>query len=100
MFEGKKITKATVKSFVRKNIDNLHIKTTRTFDGMVDGCIIVKGGFEKVSTGAGHEEHTLGVKGVWLVNGSRDYFQAYKKDGFVGIEVYNCCGSFILAIKE
>lgn len=98
----KKITKATFKSFVKKNRENLLIKTKSSFDGMTDGIERFKdNGFSKaVEAYRVHEEHNLGIQGIWLVNGSRDYFEAYNKDGFVGIEVSNCCGNFVVAIKE
>lgn len=99
MFQGKKITKATLKSFVKKNIDSLYIEKKSEFNGMVDGVERCAGGFVKVERTDLHVENTLGVKGVWIVNGSRDYFTAYQGAGFVGIEVYNCCGSFVLAVK-
>ena len=43
--------------------------------------------------------HTLGVNGAWFVGDSRDYFTAYDDGQFSGYEVYNCCGSFVLAVK-
>ena len=100
MFEGKKITKATLKSFVKKNAGSLYIKKKRSFDGVVDGCIIIREGFSPVVSTQNNREHTLEITGAWLVNGSRDYFNAYQDDNFVGIEVYNCCGNFIIAIKK
>ena len=32
-----KITKATVKSFIKKNIDDMYINVRSSFDGMTDG---------------------------------------------------------------
>lgn len=36
---SKKITMATVKAFVKKNINQLHVKCCSRFDGMVD-CVM------------------------------------------------------------
>lgn len=43
--------------------------------------------------------HTLGIAGVWLVGQSRDYFNSFNSDGFTGIEVYNSCGNFVIAVQ-
>lgn len=94
-----KITLATVKKFVRENKDNLFINIESSFDGMTD-CIQSRNGrFAKAVPGE-YGGHTLGIKGAWFVGHSDDYFQAYEKENMKGIEVSNCCGSFILAIQK
>ena len=95
-----KITKATLKSFVRKNANKLFINVKSSFDGQVDGCEPCHAGFQPAVRSEIHEGHTLGYKGIWLVSGSRDYFRPYNENGFEGIEVSNCCGYFIVAIKK
>jgi hypothetical protein len=96
----KNITRATVKSFIKKNKENLFINVTSSFDGMVDGCMPQKGGFVKAKEDTHNIENTLGINGAWFVGSSRDYFTAYDKNGFEGIEVYNSCGCFTLAVKK
>lgn len=96
----KKITLATVKSFVKKNADQLYIDVRRKFDGMIDGERTIDDGFSKAAISDLSNEHTLGVSGAWFVGSSRDYFNAYDDENYTGIKVYNCCGSFILAIKK
>lgn len=97
---AKRITLATVKSFIKANCDKLWINVTSRFDGMTDMCEQQYGGFKKVTTfTADHPEHTRGIAGAWFVGDSRDYFSHYSKDGFEGIQVSNSCGRFILAIK-
>lgn len=92
---------ATVKSFVRKNHDNILIYTKSRFDGMVDGC---RGtgdvGFDPVTWTMDHVDMTLGIQGAWFVGSSRDYITPFDKDGVVGFEIYNCCGSFAIGIKK
>ena len=101
-----KITLATVKKFVRENLDNetLFIKKKSAFDGMTDGVEYnTKATFEKaekLESTEQNEKYKLRVAGAWFVGSSRDYFNQYEDDHFKGIEVYNCCGSFILAIKK
>lgn len=56
--------------------------------------------FQPIVQGASYVENTLGIEGVWLVGSSRDYFRLYEFQGMVGIEVSNCCGSFILAVRD
>lgn len=95
-----KITKATFKSFVKKNRDNLMILSKSNFDGMSD-CVMSTGqtAFVKAVNTDNPHENNLGINGIWLVGGSRDYFSAYDKDGYKGIDVYNCCGHFVVAVK-
>jgi hypothetical protein len=95
-----KITKATLKSFVKKNLPNLLISKRSSFDGMVDGVVASSDkSFQPIRLGAGHIENTLDIHGVWLVGSSRDYFTAYDDGRFKGIEVSNSCGWFILGVK-
>lgn len=99
----KKITLATVKSFIRNNQDNLYIKVKSNFDGMQDMVCEVKSNFTKVNTSEWAEKcksNTLGIVGAWFVGQSRDYFSNYEGEEYRGIEVHNCCGSFILATKS
>jgi len=100
MKKAKKITKATFKSFIRKNQGTLYIKCMSSFDGMTD-CVEYdnKAGFEKVTENDSCHGNTLGISGVWLVGGSRNWFKKYEDAEYEGIEVSNCCGSFILAVK-
>jgi len=94
----KKITRATIKKFVREN-DKLYVNVKREFDGMIDGCRDHHNGFVPAKQTTEHAEHTLGVTGVWLVGQSRDYFRKYEDGAFDGYEVSNCCGCFIIATK-
>ena len=97
----KKITKTTIKSFIRKNLENMYIRNNSRFDGMYD-CVTDcgDGSFRKAEQSTKHNDYTLGVDGAWFVNGSNNYFRPYEANGFVGYEVSNCCGNFILAIRE
>jgi hypothetical protein len=69
----KKITMATLKSFINKNKAALFINVLSEFDGMTDGCESRDGGFQKIEVKT-FEPHTLGIKGLWLVGSSRDNF--------------------------
>lgn len=96
-----RLTLASLKKFVRDNREGLHIKVRSDFDAMTD-CVQQNPNstFRPVEADTFRsQEHTLGIRGAWLVLGSRDYFKAYEEEGFKGIEVYNCCGSFILATR-
>lgn len=98
MFTNKRITRATVKSFINKHKDKLQIKVGSTFDGMTDSVERVQDEFSAVKFGANHVDNTLGMHGAWFVGSSRDHLSAYTAGGMTGISVYNCCGSFIIAI--
>ncbi len=96
----KKITLATVKSFIKKNIGNIYIDVKSEFSGMIDGLEFNNDGFFKALDSDGNNNHTLGIQGAWFVGSSRDYFDAFENDTLTGIKVVNACGSFILAIKK
>ena len=91
----KKITLATLKSFVRKNADALFCQTRSRFDGMTDCIQEVKDCFTSIAS-----ENAIGHKGVYLVGGSRNRFWHFENESFVGIEVSNCCGRGILAVRK
>lgn len=93
-----KITKATFKSFLRKNESKVLVKVGSSFDPMVDCVMPVADKFEPAREANYPCENNLGLAGVWLVGGSRDYFTEYVKDGLVGIRVSNCCGAFVVAV--
>lgn len=96
----KRVTLATFKSFLRKNEGKLFIKVKSEYDGMTDGIEQVKGDFVPAIKEDGNLDNTLGYKGVWIVRCGRDYFEKYEDDRFEGIEVSNCCGNFIVAVKK
>ena len=95
----KKITRATFKSFVKKNREELFVLEKTRFDGMVD-CVTE---CDRTPTKAKPsdlkcEEHTLGISGVWLVGRSADWFKAYEDEVFKGIAVSNSCGSCVVCV--
>lgn len=97
----KKITLATIKSFIRKSNKSLHILCKSRFDGMTD-CVESTGTKEfspaLISDSPG--SHDLGIHGAWFVGSSRDYFSAFDDGVLTGYVISNCCGSFTLAIKK
>jgi len=95
----KKITKATLKSFIRKNKEKLFINVKSEFDGMTDGLESRHEGFVKAHYDTAVDpKYCLGVSGVWMTH--RNYFYPYNDGTFEGIEYMNCCGSAILAVKK
>jgi len=95
----KKITLATIKSFIRKNREKLWISNRSDFDGMVDCVMECSGEWRQARQTERHVSNTLGVGGAWFVLRSNDWFSAYTADGFTGFGVSNSCGDFVLAIK-
>jgi len=95
----KKITKATIKSFIKNN--EIYIIEESKFNGMTDCVENTESSSirlaERVTEGS--TQYNLGIKGAWFVGSSRDYFEAYEVDGYKGYRVYNCCGSFVLLAK-
>lgn len=99
---------ATVKSFV-KHSDKLFVEKKSKFDGMVD-CVMPCENSELKEIS---KEDALGSNGAWVVGSSRDYFNYKEMEltkkfintsgkliqenvKYVGIEIYNSCGSAIL----
>lgn len=98
----KKITLATLKSFIRKNGDNMLVNVKSSFDGMVDGCTANNNGFLKAQPTEREylKENNLGFAGIWVVGSGRDYIKSYNENNMKGFEVSNCCGRFIVAIAS
>ncbi|HNV97518.1 MAG TPA: hypothetical protein PKL13_04435 [bacterium] len=94
-----KITLATLKKFIRENKQNLFLKRKSDFSGMTDGIEIIREDFSPITLTDSNLENTLGIQGVWVVGGSRNYFTPFVEGNYVGIDVYNCCGSFLLTTK-
>ena len=84
---------------------NKHQLTTlilNSFDGMTD-CVEYdrNATFSKVdSTKIDFEKRCFGIDGFWTVGSSRDYIKPISENGFTGFEVYNCCGTSLIAIKN
>jgi len=95
-----KVTRATLKSFIKKNREKLLVSEKSCFDPMEDGVrsCADKGFYPATSSYVAHD-CTYGVAGVWVVGGGRDCITPFEKDGLKGFEVYNCCGSFAVAIS-
>lgn len=94
---AKRITRATLKSFIRKNIANLYTIEFSTFNGMID-C--VDKGLQKLTKEKEYDftqEYTLGLHNIWLCG--HDGYEEYEYQGMKGIYIYNCCGSYAVLTK-
>lgn len=111
---SKKITIATVKSFIKKHRASLLINVYSSFDGMQD-MVTTTGdhGFHPIRNREWYDRDTgkyvpvphdncdsLGICGVWFVNGSRDRCRVYDTPTHTGYTVYNCCGEWTVAISK
>lgn len=85
----KKITLTTIKSFIKRQLknENLYIKNENN-------------DWRKALAAQIHTDYNQGVSSAWFVRGSRDYFTEFANDLYIGYEVSNSCGSFILAMKR
>jgi hypothetical protein len=94
-----KPTLATVKKFVRQNRARLLVRNLSDFDGMTD-CVerCADRGFR--SAAPGKYTNDLGIAGAWFVFNSRDSISPLNESGMSGFHIYNCCGSFDLAIPD
>jgi len=103
----KKPNRTTFKTFLKHGYGKLFIKNLSSFDGMVD-CVMPMDnqGWHKLTPKddqkdlpineiMGSHDYNLGFNGIWLTK-QRDFFNWYKSNDYVGIEVSNCCGNFII----
>ena len=96
-----KHTMADLKRFVARNYHSgLELRVESQFDGMTD-CVESNPAARWVEAKPTTRclENTLGIEGVWVVGNSRDRIKLTEVDGRIGFCVYNCCGSFTIAIK-
>ena len=93
-----KITKATVKTFIKG--DGLLIQCLTRFNGMVDGVDeVADQSIKPAELTHSHLKETLRIQGCWFVGRGGiggDYFERYETPEHYGIRVSNCCGSFLL----
>lgn len=95
-----KKTLSSLKAFIRKNKNNLYIKQTSDFNGMIDGVEICENAtFVKVQPEEidFNSKYTLGINGLWLVGNSRDSITFNEESNTY--RVYNSCGSCELLAK-
>lgn len=100
LLETKKITLASLKSFAKRNADNLYTYEKSSFDGMTDCVQETNRGWFKTKITDDTYFYRTGIQGIYTVGNSRDLFELYEDDEYFGIEVYNCCGTSILAVKK
>lgn len=100
-----KVTRSTLKSFLKKNAGNLYVSEHSRFDGMTDCVERSESKFRRAVNQVfdPKQEYTLGISGIWTVGQSRDSFTAVtvvdQTGTYEGIYCYNCCGSWTVAIK-
>lgn len=97
----KKLTIATVKAFIRKNLSKLLIEVRYDFDGMSD-CVHSTGskGFVPASASSNpHEKYNMGINGVWFTSG-RNGVNRVETATHIGYEVGNSCGLWTVAVAK
>jgi hypothetical protein len=95
----KRITMATIKSFIKKNSEELFLKKINSYDGMCDGVNErAAHGFTQVEFNHQSHANQLGIPGAWFTPGG-NLLTEYNDGVFKGFDVYNCCGHFIIAVK-
>ena len=96
--ETKKITRATFKAFIKKNIANLYTVCFSEFNGMTDGLDFYEDPeVHKETTYDFGNKYTLGLSNVWLCGDDR--YSLIEYNGMHGIKYYNCCGSGAILTK-
>ncbi len=97
---AKKITLATVKSFIRKNREALFVRTDSRFNGMIDCCQETNESGFSPAMPVELSPNTQGVRGVWFVHSNRNFFRSFSNADFTGYEVSNCCGRFAVVVRK
>ena len=96
-----KITLATLKKFIREhNPAILEIKVLRDHYNNAGGEYQPDWQPVQSDDCPDLQKNTLGIKGLWLVGHSRDYFSLFTEPERTGIMCSNCCGSWILAWRR
>lgn len=98
-----KVTLATLKSFLKKNDGKIYVYNKSRFDGMCDGVRDIHDAQWILSPYKYNSEKRNSFGHTHLihcVDSGGNLVTPYSKDGFIGFEVYNCCGCFVVAIKE
>jgi hypothetical protein len=97
--EMAKTTLATIKSFIKKNSNNLYLMRYHKFDSSYDGIRLDPNpAFEQVTYNPVSDSHRLGIDGAWFTYGGNN-FTPYDDGVYKGFNVYNCCVNFVIAIK-
>ena len=96
----KRITLTTLKAFARSNKDRIYAKVESDFDGMTDSVTGVLDDFEKTEILEPSNYCRTGIRKIYTVYGNRNYCEFWEDENFAGINVYNCCGNSILAVKK
>lgn len=98
-----KITKSTVKSFIKKNISDLYMKEFTYFNGMTDGIDNVPEIRNRFITLTESSRAALGVETTY---NSPSFFESHNSiepvegENFTGFEITNCCGRYIIAARK
>lgn len=95
----KKITLSTLKSFLKRNKNDLHLKIHSRFNGMIDGLEHFKDDFEPAEETEYNTYYTLGIKGLYVIPG-RSYFNVFRDKNYIGITVWNSCGKQTIVTKK
>jgi len=96
-----RITRATLKSFIKRNKVNIFVKVVSDFDGMTDMVEHRKDAqFKQIEVLDEKLKQSFGfiMDGVFITG--RDWFKHYEDENFYGIELYNSTGTSIIAVKK
>ena len=94
----KKITKTTLKAFIRQAGSRLYVKEISDFNPQTDGITYLKQRWKKAEADNSCPSYTRGVCGVWVTSSTG--YRVWENEEFIGIYWYNCCGSGIVAVRR
>jgi hypothetical protein len=99
-FSSKKITKTTLKSFLKEFSGKLYIKESAKFSIDSDCNVSKDNEFIKVLNTPNFYNSYIKLDGVLIYSVGNNFMEFFENSEFYGIKVSHCSGRVIVAIKK
>jgi SAM-dependent methyltransferase len=102
LLPARRLTLADFKRFIAKHRARLLVLHESDFSGHDDCVSTLRGDFApaRPDTKFNDDRYTLGIAGVYLVDGGGNRFRPWISADLVGIQMHNCCGSCVVAVRR
>ncbi len=96
-----KITRSTIKKYIKDHKYCLYVKPISSFDGQTDGVIGIHANWTEVNHNDidFKKEYSYGIPYAWFTP-TGNLYEEYEDIDMKGYSIYNCCGAFLLANKK
>ena len=92
----KKITRATLKSFIKRNLGSLYLDIVNDHSGY---SIFEPKGFQVAKEETKSSDHNLGIVGLWTTI-TGDELTLFEDDKYVGIKIRSVVVNNVIAVKK